>query len=145
MHEKKVLFFLILGCFVKMWAKPAHESRMQLQEAIANCVGDLLKITQKQIVLCAQCLRDKTNKPDDVACMLDGVAGAQNLLFGILQELLEGGSNDRWILASRVQLKNVRTKLQEIHQQCANKKNDTVWWQQLPSCIDEIVPVAAQT
>ena len=139
-HYCYIIIWLSCACIVELTHAKTCESRIKIQEAIANSAADMIEKTNNTLIYCAHVLKDKKNKSGDIAAILECIANVQKTMMEILQELLESGSDDRWALASRTSLVHVRAVLQDTVQQLDNKKDDVQWWQQLCPKINQALP-----
>ena len=141
---KKNMWFviwLIASCsaqeFVITPANKKSESRERLKESIADSASDLLKQTTKELQHQAVIL-EKAETDKDVARIISCIAATQDLLFSVIQELVECDGEDRWTCATKKELAHTRDVFKQLVSE--SKQNIKNWWQSLAQMLEDALP-----
>lgn len=124
--------------FVITTEKKKVESRDRLKEAIACSAGDLLKQATNELKNQACVLGKTETSKKDVAAVVAGIAHAQELLFTVIQELIECDGDDRWAHASKKELAHTRDVFKQLVVESAQSNKE--WWQSCAQTIEDALP-----
>ena len=141
MKTKFYIFTIFVFCFVflNIFAAPKKETRAQIQETIACYTRDILKDTVKTLQDCAQDQQIFTHKKIFTKTVLC-ITHTQEILIHILEELIDGESNNCLAQISRTELLKLRSILHEKSTQKTDDKN-AQWWQKLTDEINGILQI----
>jgi len=140
--KKYIIIFLVLFLCTQITAKKfVRESRTQLQESIACEAVNILKSSHNTLKSCAEHVRTLKHADPDIATIIEQVVDVQKLTIKIAQELIDD-EDGCWAKASRQTLKTVCETLQKINQQIASKNSDKIWWCDVCSQINTVIPLS---